>query len=51
MTLRYVVECERFQLRMRIILCKRLLLGLLKMAKAHRNGLGLIKMHPFALEN
>jgi hypothetical protein len=51
MTLRYVVECERSQLRMPILLCKRLLLGLKKMAKADVNGIGLVDMHPFALDN
>jgi hypothetical protein len=51
MTLRYVVECERSQLKMPNLLCRRQLLGLKKMAKAYMNGLGLVEMHPFALEN
>jgi hypothetical protein len=51
MTLRYVVECERFLLRMPSLLCKRIVLGLKKVAKAKGNGLKLAKMHPFALKN
>jgi len=51
MTLKYVVECERSQLKMSNLLCRRQLLGLKKMAKANMNGLGLVEMHPFALEN
>jgi hypothetical protein len=50
MTLRHVVECERFLLRIPSHLCKRLVLGLKKVAKAKRNGLGFAKMHPFPLK-
>jgi hypothetical protein len=51
MTLRYVVECERSLLRMPNLLCKRLLLGLKKVAKVNMNGLRLVEIHPFALRN
>jgi hypothetical protein len=51
MTLRYVVECERSLLRMPNLLCRRLLLGQKKVAKVDMNGLWLVKMHPFALQN
>jgi hypothetical protein len=51
MTLRCVVGCERSLLRMPSFLCKRLLLGQKTVAKVDRNGLGLTKMHPFALKN
>jgi len=33
------------------LLCKKLLLGFKKVAKINMNGLGLAKMHPFALKN
>jgi len=43
------VGCERSLLKMLSFLCRRLLLGLKKVAKVDKNGLGFIQMHPFAL--
>lgn len=51
LTLKNVVECGRFLLRMLILLCKRLLIGFKNLGKVDMNGLGLAKIDPFTLEN
>jgi hypothetical protein len=47
MTLRYVMECKRFFLRMFGLLCKRLLFE----QKVDMNEPGLVEMHPFPFKN
>jgi hypothetical protein len=42
MTIKYVVECGRFLLKMLNLLQKILLFGLQKVGKANKNGLGLV---------
>jgi hypothetical protein len=42
MTVKYVVECRRFILKMLNLLRKILLFGLQKVGKANKNGLGLV---------